>query len=236
MKTLKVFTAIILIFTLGLLSGALGTKVYLKYKFKRFAEGKPAHHTNILMKKLTQNLDLTDAQQEEIKKILDNSMKDFRKKRKELLPQIHGPFSRNIDQIKTVLDDKQKEKLDTILAKRFHDIPENSRPHSRRNQKSPDLSLKNMVEKLNLTDDQITNVRPIIENFAKERKAVLEENRNRLQENRKILEKDFNELKDATTNQLEPFLTQEQLTKYKELTRPKKLPNQRNPDRRIGES
>lgn len=216
MKRLKVITAVALIFVLGFLAGSLGTKMYMKKKFMRFADANPQQRLNIIMERLTEDLDLTDTQQAQIRPVLEESLEKFAKRRKEFLPHVHGPLSRNIKLIREFLTDEQQKKLDTILAKRFGRLP----GHHFRNSPPgipPDEYIEQIATKLNLSGEQINKVRPVLENAYKQQQELILEARELRKESRKMFREGMDSIRNATVEQLKPYFTEEQIEEFLEL-------------------
>jgi len=115
MNKLKLATGIVLIFALGLFTGALGSGFYFKYRIKRFRDLGPVGKKEYILKKLTRRLDLTPKQQGEIAIIYDEMKEQliaFRKKHQPDLKQIR---EQGQARIKEKLDEEQKEEFDEMM-------------------------------------------------------------------------------------------------------------------------
>ncbi|MBW2593566.1 MAG: hypothetical protein JRE58_11335, partial [Deltaproteobacteria bacterium] len=133
MKRWKIFTGIFLIFALGVVSGVLGTGLFIKHRILEFRGGAPFVRDRFLVRRLTRELDLTVGQQEKICRILTGMRvrhQDFFQARRSEITQI---INNELAAIKKELTVEQQEKLDRLLEKlrrhrsRFHDNP----PHQR---------------------------------------------------------------------------------------------------------
>jgi hypothetical protein len=90
MNKTKLSIGVFLVFLVGVLAGSLGMGMYLKHQMKRFEPGghpPPVRH-GFIMKRLSRELDLTDAQRVEIEKIVKDSEAKFFAIRKKFMPEI----------------------------------------------------------------------------------------------------------------------------------------------------
>jgi uncharacterized coiled-coil protein SlyX len=129
MKKWKIFTGIFLIFVIGVLSGVLGTGLFVKHRIVEFRGGAPFMRDRFLMRRLTRELDLTAPQQEKIGATLAGMRtrhKDFFQARRAEMAKI---INSELAAVKKELTEKQQEKLDQLMEKfrrhrsRFHDKP-----------------------------------------------------------------------------------------------------------------
>jgi len=127
MKQLKLITGILLIFFTGMAAGHLGTVAYFKNKI--YKEGPPALH-HMLRHKITQNLQLTEAQQIKFERIIGQAEKDFDAFRQNHHAEVEQIFTDCFQKINGILDPKQQKQLEKI-KKRFRfgfDGPESCSP------------------------------------------------------------------------------------------------------------
>ena len=109
MKRWKLIAGIILVFVLGVLSGTLGTGLYMKQKMKPIRQDQKARRTAII-EKLTRGLDLKEDQIPKIEKILD----EIDQKRREYRQEIRKMRTESISQMKKELTPEQQKKLDQL--------------------------------------------------------------------------------------------------------------------------
>jgi Spy/CpxP family protein refolding chaperone len=116
MKKWKPVTGVALVFVLGVVAGSLGTAFYHKYLFTRH-KGDPSARKAFILKRFSQDLDLTEDQKNEFKSIIDQledkREEHFRKSRSELDKVMDQGFS----QMKRVLSAKQQKKFDALKEK-----------------------------------------------------------------------------------------------------------------------
>jgi Spy/CpxP family protein refolding chaperone len=127
---LKFAASVALIFFVGAVAGVLGASVYFEGKIEKMFHGKSAHGEKII-ERLTRDLDLTPAQQAEIRPLVlafDKKASDLKQQFRPQMKQLHDQVT---DQIRTSLDETQKKKFDEInkkLEKRFRKKPPPSPP------------------------------------------------------------------------------------------------------------
>lgn len=122
---LKFAASVALVFLVGALAGALGGSIYFKVRIEKIFHGGPPKG-EIILERLTEHLDLTPTQLEEIRPIVMASGKKLLDLRRQFLPQIKHLHEQVRAQIRTKLDEKQKRKFDEFnerLEKRFRGRP-----------------------------------------------------------------------------------------------------------------
>jgi len=115
MKRWKLISGLLLVFVLGVLAGAFGTRVYLKDRFERLRKDPKARQA-FIMRKLSKELSLTPEQKIKIGKIVeqvgDRRREYYRKNR----PEIKKIMDEGFAQIKKELTNDQQKKLDELRA------------------------------------------------------------------------------------------------------------------------
>ncbi len=114
MNKLKVAIIILLVLTVGALAGSLGNKLYFKHRFERFVKGGRPPLMHIFMRRMVQNLDLTEAQKTDIEKIVRQAEKKIVSFREKYHPEFEKIMDDTIALIKEKLTDEQKKKLDKL--------------------------------------------------------------------------------------------------------------------------
>ena len=117
MNRFKLVTGIVLIFTLGVFSGVLGTNMYFKYRIEQFREAGPTVQKELLMKRLTRRLDLTPQQQKKISVIFDEMRENLTALRRKHLPELEEIRARSHTRIKAVLNADQQKKFDEMIER-----------------------------------------------------------------------------------------------------------------------
>jgi hypothetical protein len=116
MKNLKPVAGILLVFILGALAGALAARFYSAIESEH-----PPHHrrsleerVEFIMKRLTDDLDLSSMQQKDIRPIVAATEEKVRSIRDEYGPKIRALHDASIKEIKTRLAPGQQAELDRI--------------------------------------------------------------------------------------------------------------------------
>ena len=219
MDKLKVAIIILLVFAVGALAGSLGNKLYFKHRFERFAKGGPPPLMHILMRKIVQDLDLTEAQKTDIEKIVRQAEEKIVSFREKYRPEFEKIMDDTIAQIKEKLTDEQKKKLDKLheeLKMRGRMGPRGM-PHPPMMGGMPDQLFATMKERLNLTKEQEEKIRPIIDASMEKKQTIFKKHGEQERENMRILENDMQALDQDTGKQLGSVLTEEQLKEYQKI-------------------
>jgi hypothetical protein len=117
MRHLKPIAGILIVFILGALTGALTARFYAT-----FESGRPHHRRSqeerveFIMKRLTDDLDLSATQQKEIRLIVASTEEKIQSIRDEYAPGIRALHEESIEKIKTRLTPGQKAELDRMHA------------------------------------------------------------------------------------------------------------------------
>ena len=114
MNKLKVWAGIGLLLLLGALAGSLATGMYFKHKIERFSKGERPPIKVVLMKKLSDELDLTERQRVEIEEILDQLQANLLDLRRKHRPELEKLFDHSFGSIREKLNSEQKKEFDEI--------------------------------------------------------------------------------------------------------------------------
>ena len=114
MNKLKVWAGIGLLLLLGALAGSLATGMYFKHKIERFSKGERPPIKVVLMKKLSDELDLTERQRVEIEEILDQLQAKLLDLRRKHRPELGKLFDHSFGSIREKLNSEQKKEFDEI--------------------------------------------------------------------------------------------------------------------------
>jgi hypothetical protein len=115
MRHLKPIAGILLVFILGALTGALTARFY-----SAFESGRPHHRRSLeervefIMKRLTDDLDLSANQQKDIRPIVAKTEEKIQSIRAEYGPKLRALHDASIEEIKTRLTSGQQTELDRI--------------------------------------------------------------------------------------------------------------------------
>jgi len=123
---LKLAAGVALIFCVGALAGILGASLYFEEKIEKMFHHRPPRAERIV-ERLTHDLDLTPAQQEEIRPIImayDQKASDLKLQYRPQMKVLHEEVKA---EIRIRLDEEQKLKFDELnekLEKRFQEKQE----------------------------------------------------------------------------------------------------------------
>jgi len=116
---LKISIGVLLVFALGFLAGVFGTQAYLKYRTSHFAQRGYEARAERFVERLSRDLDLTEAQQIEIGKIVRESHQKLAQISQRCQPEIRGIIEHDFGMIREILTDEQREQFERF-QKRFH--------------------------------------------------------------------------------------------------------------------
>jgi len=125
MNLFKAIAGIAAIFILGAMTGVLGTTLVVKHRIEIFHKKGPPSIKPMLMKRITDRLDLNTSQRESVEKILDELQIQLREMRRDFHPKIKAAFDASFERIKEHLDDSQKKQMDILLK----ELPDHFPPH-----------------------------------------------------------------------------------------------------------
>ena len=122
MGKIRLAIGLILVFLVGGLLGILGTEIYYKYRMERILTKAPTlnHRIDMVTKRLSTRLDLTEQQQIEIRKIVTMLETELFVTRQKYIPETKGIMDRYFALMKEQLNPEQKEKLDRIHSMLQH--------------------------------------------------------------------------------------------------------------------
>lgn len=219
MDKLKVAIIILLVFAVGALSGSLGNRLYCKHRFEGFAKAGRPPLMHILMRKMVQNLDLTEAQKTDIEKIVSQAEQQIVNFRQKYRPEFEKIIDDTVAQIKDNLTDEQKKKLDKLheeLKMRGRMGPRGMH-HQAMMGRMPDQLFDTMNERLNLNKEQQEKIHPIMDASMEKKRTILKKHGEQERENIRILENNLQALDKDTEKQLGSVLTEEQLKEYQKI-------------------
>ena len=115
MKRWKLVSGLLLVFVLGILAGAFGTRIYLKDRFAHLRKDPKARQA-FIMGKLSKELELTPDQKIKVEKIVEQTGAKRREFYLKNRPEIKRIMDEGFAQIKKELNNDQQKKLDVLRA------------------------------------------------------------------------------------------------------------------------
>ncbi len=122
---IKIIAGVLVVFLLGVITGALGTGHFIKRRFQEFSSGERPFH-KFFMRRLTRELELTDEQKLEVQKILEDSAGEVREFLQNSRIKFDKIMARRTAEIKEILTPDQQKQLDQMhekIKKRWHIPP-----------------------------------------------------------------------------------------------------------------
>ena len=215
MNRIKLAVGIILLLLLGAVAGSVGTGIYIRHRIEHIAPGKPPK-VHFLLRKLSRELDLTEAQQVEIGKILDESHTEITALRRKFFPEIKEITDQSFALIKEKLNEEQKQKLDKLHGKlkrwrkRGHFPPPPIK-------KSPEQVLSDINKRLKLSEKQKVEVHPIIVKGIEEQRRIIEKRETQRRQEMDLLRDEMKKHQESMKTRLDKILTKEQMRAYRKL-------------------
>ena len=107
---------VLVVFLLGAVAGALGNGLYNKYSDprSRFRHHSPEERTDFIMKRLSEDLDLTETQQTEIRQIVRQAEEKMVLLRRRTFPEFRAIIDQSFADTREKLTPDQQKKLDEI--------------------------------------------------------------------------------------------------------------------------
>ena len=113
----KLWGGLVVLFCAGALIAIAGATLYYQYEQEHQWDRGPAAKHERIMKRLTQELALTPAQQADIEPIISRTHVEILKLRFSHQPEVEQALTQGMTEIKTKLSAKQLEELDELYAK-----------------------------------------------------------------------------------------------------------------------
>lgn len=215
MNRIKLAVGIILLLLLGAIAGSVGTGIYIRHRIEHLGPAKPPK-VHFLLRKLTRELDLTETQQVEIGKILEESHTEITALRRKFLPEIKEITDQSFARIKKKLNKEQKQKLDKLhrklkrWRKRGHFPPPPL-------EKSPERIFSDLNKGLKLSEKQKEEVHPIIVKGIEAQRELIEKYRERFRLERNSIRNEIKKQQESMATRLDTILTAEQMKAFRDM-------------------
>ncbi len=118
MKSIKPVVGLILVFILGATSGSFVTYMVSQSRLESIISGGPRAREDMLLKRLTRQLDLDSQQREQVTTVIHETHEDMRQIRQRTHPQIEALLTDSQLRISSLLRPEQQEKFRKIIAER----------------------------------------------------------------------------------------------------------------------
>jgi protein CpxP len=111
---IKLVAGIVALFIIGGVIGLLGDRLYMEQKLQRLTEFNPEQRKAYIMQKYTKELHLTEAQQAEIRKIIDEKSDEIAQNTQRYKEDIDKIRQRHDERIKALLTPEQRQLYDEM--------------------------------------------------------------------------------------------------------------------------
>jgi len=118
MKNGKAIAGVLLVFMLGVICGGVVTHMLNRSRMEAFVGRGPEAREEMLVKRLTRQLDLDSRQLEQIRPIVHDTHASIRQVRQQWRPQVEGLLDESQRRISAILRPDQREKFERIIAER----------------------------------------------------------------------------------------------------------------------
>jgi len=217
----KLWAGLILVFILGVLAGSLGTGMYYKNRTERLTRYGYSARSHVLLKRLSDELNLTDAQKKEIGIIVDQFHTKLSHIKRSVRPDIRKLRDESFLAIRDCLTDDQKKKFDE-LRKRLERWTPRQRLQAMLTRGTPEQMISHMKTRLKLTDEQEAKIRPVILESFNEQQEILEKPRSQDRSGIRALRDELRQHQISVEEKLSKTLTAEQLVGYRKLQEEKR--------------
>ncbi|MFZ2448091.1 MAG: hypothetical protein WAW37_17170 [Syntrophobacteraceae bacterium] len=120
MKKLKLWACLLAIFGSGFLLGFFVSGIHARHTFERVFAGGPPAAREMMVKKLTRELDLTPSQREHVDGVACRMLAEMFKVRRKHQPEVKALVDAGIAEMKQKLDPAQSKKLDEHFERVRH--------------------------------------------------------------------------------------------------------------------
>jgi len=222
MSKFKLAAGVILLITVGILIGSLGTGLLIKQRADKYVPGGsgPPNEAAFVFGRLARRLDLSDSQRQEIRELFDEYNEEMLDIRSEYLPAIKKATEKTFSQLRGKLDSRQLKRLDRLqqridhLHKRKQMRRGKAGPMSRGNL-DPERLFKMLDERLDLTPAQAEQVRMIFQNVMKKRRALLSRPDESAMAERTMVREEMARLDGEVAERLSEILSEKQMEIYR---------------------
>lgn len=217
MNKAKLIITVALILLVGIFSGSLGTKIYLKYQLERSETDRSRHHEDKvkrIMERLTHDLDLDSKQRDEIRKIIVLTEAKVTGIKASYQPDVSRIYNQSFALIKEKLNEDQKRKLQARqerLSRRYDSLYFRSLRVAQT--ALPDMTT--LKDRLGLNKTQESQIARIIEDQKTQQEQIIGKYENTDNPDLAAVRSELAEVEKTTTKHLSDVLTGEQMARYR---------------------
>jgi len=215
MNKAKLSIGVFLIFFMGMCAGYLGSVYYFKYLENKLYSGdlNADDKSFVLLKKLSERLDLTEVQKHEVNKIIQQSEQMTFNVRRNYLPEMEAITERSLLLIRQKLNKNQIQKLDD-LYKYLEDLHNRAAAELILSEKTAINELLEIKNLLNLTKAQEEKVQKLLGEYKKNRQEIINDYNKEGESGFLILKREIRLLDNSIEVRLLDTLSEDQMKIY----------------------
>lgn len=118
MKSLRPVYCIVVVFTLGILCGILGTHLVYNFRMETIISGRGQNREERLVNRLDRKLGLDAGQKEQVRSIVHETQEGIRTVRSQFRPQMVAIIEKAEMKISAILTPEQREKYEQMIVER----------------------------------------------------------------------------------------------------------------------
>lgn len=232
MNKFKLAIGVILVFLVGIFAGSLGTGIYFKQRISRITSGGPQVQVRagMVMNRLSNKLNLTDAQRIEVEKIVQDSQQKIFALRRKVLPEMEEITEQSFLLIKNKLNNAQNEKLDA-LYKKIKGVQDKFAVELILFEKTAEDNFMEIEKRVKLTREQEEKIRKILQMHSKKRNKIIDSFKGQDHSDISSLRHKIRELEISIEERLAEVFTENQMEIYRRIKKEErfKMRQERHP-------
>lgn len=216
-KKYKIAIGLVLIFSLGILIGALGNRIYTRHRIADAMQGPPgARLIPIFIRKISNELSLTPSQRETVDRIAEQLRTELAHFRETYQPELEAIVDARMQEIRAALTPEQQKQMDAIHERIKHRRFRSER-HGRKGRPGRlERHSDRLAEALGLSKEQTETAIPILRDYFREHRRLTRRFRRDETLGEEVLQEALQRLGRETESKLQGVLTPEQATRFKE--------------------
>lgn len=206
----KMIAGVLLVFLAGAALGGLGTRIYMERRIRGLVhEGPPAKLVPRFMDRMLRELELPPDRHAEVEAIARELQAELIDLRGKYRPELEAILSEHLDRIREKLTAEEQARMDEFRERRKW---RRDRRFGREDRGRGGW----LVERLEVGPEQEEAVRPILEDFFRERRGLAKRILAASDEEIPAIRAEMDELRQRTETRLGEVLTAEQMEKLRE--------------------
>lgn len=214
----KMVAGVLLVFLAGAILGGLGTRIHMEHRIRGLVrEGPPARMVPRFIGRLIHELDLPPDRRAEVEAVARELQKELIALRGKYRPELDAILNEHLDRIRERLTPEERERMDDFRERHWK---ERARRDRHRRENGADGRLRDrdrrLLESLEATPEQEQAVRPVLEEFFRERRALAKRMRFAEGGEASAIRREMDELRERAETRLAAVLTPKQMERVRE--------------------